>query len=1176
MSESDEANTVTPTNPASNSNDSPSNNNIKNNNDSNNYDPHASRRLLSSSYRAFQPIEMGDRYVAFLLRNERTMSALQSHVLMDHLAVIRQLGGDAATHMNLDHFGSAAAGNAQNAGASMTMGAVEEEKKKRSCGSASIEIDAFQLLSLDPVLGNLTLRYPDTLLPLLEDSTVQSRKVLRRRMEVAIQSSLDKMKRQKSDMSIKNEIYKKEVNNMIQMLQALKHTSEWYDPRPLHARLVHLPPHLQFCKPTLSSISSADVGTVVQICGTCVRAGPVRMMETIRTYRCLGKGCGHEFGFNADFGTTNNALPCPAVCPLAHQNECRSTSFAIVPDGSEHADYQEMKVQESASALNRVGSVPRSLLIKLSDDLVDRCNPGDEVVVVGELKAEWQNQSLGPNVEVMVGMSMLAHSVRVVNIDEEMAGGGTTSMADLGLVGGGGIGNAAAAMAASSGNLREKFRREFDAFWSDASAKLHPFGTRDYIARAVCPKLYGMHAVKLGLLLVLIGGASVSSTDLETITGEDETNGNTDEHRDEEFQVDSDEEAPVAFKIGGDDNDDEDFTKQDENRTKNGKRKKPNKGGKAIKSRRRIQSHILLIGDPGTGKSQFLRFAAALSPRSVLTTGTGSSTAGLTCAAVRDSSAGSSGNEFSLEAGALALADRGVCCIDEFGCMSKEDRTSIHEAMEQQTISVAKAGIICKLNARATVVAVMNPNGGIYDNEQTLEENSRLGSALLSRFDLIFLMLDQAECGRDENIAHFLLQQSITPGSGYDRPLEMESLVDDGNVNGHWGMEKLRAYIATIREKFHPTLTPEASELLENHYSLCRQQKKNGQSLITVRFLESLIRLSQAHARLMYRDKVLLDDAVAVILLMECTAAASPDDTTLHKSPVDTEFVPFDRAGALFEAEKETLLQRYQTQSKPNHGGMTPPPFGSNNQRASKYPTWDDVEQRRVQHHPPFAGNRQDRNDLRDQWGRRQMLSQAASPLPHSQNSSIRRVVDSMDPNQYTPASIRGSCTPHSEKRVDFSRGTLPGTVEGRSGMHQSFDGHQDLSYGNDDGYCNGSRPDNHNYQHDVQVIPRQQGNYPFRRGDNPNGQNFEAPQEQERPRSGGFLHQDDGSQMQAEKYTHELEMQHGHAAPLSQQVELSRANAHGNYDAIEQPNRSHMSNRGSSGKRRKKRRNAD
>ena len=232
--------------------------------------------------------------------------------------------------------------------------------------------------------------------------------------------------------------------------------------------------------------------------------------------------------------------------------------------------------------------------------------------------------------------------------------------------------------------------------------------------------------------------------------------------------------------------------------------------------------------------------------------------------------------------------------------------------------SVAKAGIICKLNARATVVAVMNPTGGIYDETLGLEQNSRLGSALLSRFDLIFVMLDQAECGRDVNIAHFLLQQSIIPGSGYDRPVEMEAQFNEDNTNGHWGMDKLRSYIATIREKFRPTLTPEASELLENHYALCRQQM-NGQSLITVRFLESLIRLSQAHARLMYRDKVALDDAVAVILLMESTAAASTggvfsggsgyggnfDDILLAKNPIDTEFLPFDEADAQFQREKE-------------------------------------------------------------------------------------------------------------------------------------------------------------------------------------------------------------------------------------------------------------------------------
>ncbi len=967
------------------------------------------RRLLTSSYRDFHPCDLGDRYVAFLLKNECTERVLQQHVLMDHLAVIRKLcrtedGGNCGGGILEEGLTTVDDGNNLDVSATTTavhgvmnqVGAGGQQggsHKKRGSGATggSIEIDAFQLLSRDPVLGNLTLRYPDTLLELLEDSTVQARTVLRRRMEVALHSALQARKgeyEQQQDKRSKNDEarIKSETNNMTQLLKALRYTKEWYEPRPLHARLVHLPPHMQCCKPTLSSISSADVGTVVQICGTVVRTGPVRMMETMRTYMCLGKGCGVKFSVHADFGTTNNALPQPIVCPSSSSSEvgeCNSTSFAIVPDGSEHTDYQEIKLQESASALNRVGSIPRSILIKLSDDLVDVCNPGDEVVVVGCLHAEWQNHSLGASVEVMVGMSMRAHSVRVINVEEGSAGKG----------GGGGVDGAMAdfALLGGSGNLREKFRREFDAFWSDDGATRHPIATRDYIVRAVCPKLYGMHAVKLGLLLVLIGGALVTNS-----SREGNVFGASEEHQCEDLHDQS--EAPMAFIIGG--SDDCGYIKDSKKKRGAGGQPKTAKGNeKTVK--RRVQSHILLLGDPGTGKSQFLRFAAALSPRSVLTTGTGSSTAGLTCAAVRDqSTSGSNGSEFSLEAGALALADRGVCCIDEFGCMSKQDRTSIHEAMEQQTISVAKAGIVCKLNARATVVAVMNPTGGIYDETLTLEQNSRLGSALLSRFDLIFVMLDQAQKERDTNIATFLLQQSIIPGSGYERPLAIGACFNDDEIHGHWSMEKLRAYIATIREKFYPILTPEASELLEKHYALCRQQR-NGQSLITVRFLESLIRLSQAHARLMYRNMVTLDDAVAVILLMECTAAASSGgmfgcgindyqtDDSLRKNPIDTDFKNFDEADSLFEIEKQLLLRRYEGKHSNNYG-VSPPTF-------DPYRKWDDFSQNDRYHRPSSALNSQGRNEQRDQWGR-QMLSQVNSPTTQlsSQCDSSERMLETM------------------------------------------------------------------------------------------------------------------------------------------------------------------------------------
>jgi len=391
-----------------------------------------------------------------------------------------------------------------------------------------------------------------------------------------------------------------EISNLITLLKAFQYTKTTYNPRPLHARLVHLPPHYQFCKPTLSSITSSDVGTVVQICGTVVKAGPIRMMEVTRTYQCLNKDCGYKFIVNADFGTNNNALPMPIVCPSDttplgdgfddEQEPCRSTSFAIVQDESDHCDYQEIKIQESASALTRVGSIPRSILIKLNHDLVDKCNPGDEVVVVGCLLAMWQNQTLGQDVECMVGMCMRAHSVRVINSEEDYGGGGS-SMAELGLFGNKSALGGAGINLSSSGNLREKFRREFDAFWSDPSARRRPIATRDYIVRAVCPKLYGMHAVKLGMLLVLIGGASISSSSTSA-DAEDKKDTTEKEVVQVEEDNDSDEGAPVAFDISGGGDDDDDKVGKKKKR----KKKKTNTSKKdEVKTRRRIQSRESIL-----------------------------------------------------------------------------------------------------------------------------------------------------------------------------------------------------------------------------------------------------------------------------------------------------------------------------------------------------------------------------------------------------------------------------------------------------------------------------------------------------------------------------------------------------------------------------------------------------
>lgn len=598
----------------------------------------------------------------------------------------------------------------------------------------------------------------------------------------------------------------------------------WSVKSNIHARVQWLPAAHR--KATVSSIRAIDVGTFLQFSGTIIRSGALKVLEAVRVFECSNPSCRDKIKVYAALNEVGGIIQKPqGTCP-----SCKKSSLYVeVMSEKVCYDYQEVKVQEQVQRLG-VGSIPRAIVVILQHDLVGKCKAGDDVVITGIPIHRWSTTYKDErcNLEAVI----VANTVHTQNS-----------------VGGTAIGSI----------LNDDLREEFQQFWE--YWKDQPLSGRNILVSSVCPQLHGLFIVKLAVLLTLIGS------------------------------------PPLIHPHNG--------------------------------TRVRGESHLLIVGDPGTGKSQFLKFAALVMPRSVLTTGAGTTSAGLTCAAVRE------GSEFQLEAGALVLADRGVCCIDEFSSIREQDRTTIHEAMEQQTLSIAKAGLVTSLNTRTTVIAATNPKGK-YDIDAELSTNTGIATPLLSRFDMILVLMDNPDPGWDLKVSEFILNQKrFNPSKAPSKSTtdnDLDNLqTDQNNLHGdklsqskrlksssssfvsskqdeslHQNpsistkassssrrnasarrnlnpniplpVDKLQAYIFYCKQ-FEPKVTENASLILQEFYKMQRRNDTMESGRTTLRLLESLIRISKAHARLMNRENVVVMDAIMSISLIELSTNQRSSET---------------------------------------------------------------------------------------------------------------------------------------------------------------------------------------------------------------------------------------------------------------------------------------------------------
>jgi len=525
-------------------------------------------------------------------------------------------------------------------------------------------------------------------------------------------------------------------------------------------------------------ITAEYVGRLVTLRGIVIRCSEIMPLANVVTYLCDTCGCEVYQVINGP--TYSPTMECPS-------RDCQESKahgrLELQLRGSNFMKYQEIRVQEMSDQVP-VGTIPRSLTIRVTGENTRLCQPGDQVKISGILMPQLRSgfrQGNGLVADVFVD----CHHIENLRADDEKN---------------------------VDGELTEE---EVDIVAQD--------NIYDLLAYSIAPEIYGHIDVKKSLLLALVGGTDKNAN---------------------------------GMKIRG-------------------------------------ALNILLVGDPGVAKSQLLGYVDRLAVRSQYTTGRGSSGVGLTAAVVKDPVTG----EMTLEGGALVLADQGICCIDEFDKMLESDRTAIHEVMEQQTISISKAGINTSLNARVSIIAAANPAFGRYNNKKTVEENVQLPAALLSRFDLLWLIQDVPDHDNDKRIAEhitFVHMNGHEPEAGF-KPLSM-SLI--------------RRYLAICKRR-NPSVPVYLQRRLVDKYVELRENARGNMEtsvFTSPRNLLAVVRMATAHARLHLRNTVTEADIDEALRLLDACKASIEADRGVtgirRKDPVD---VVFDIIRSHIDGENKTL-----------------------------------------------------------------------------------------------------------------------------------------------------------------------------------------------------------------------------------------------------------------------------